>query len=428
MIERVELFQTKKDLLFLSFFFLLLLSFSLLFEYYKYKQLVRFDSALVDAKVLRQYNKTKISKSGKVKTYQVLKLKSSDGYTFYTVAKKELPNLTSKNLHLEIYTGEIDNITFYDYLKGFFAFSKILQIDTSSSFIDKLTSFIEKQHTQNNSSTIYEALYLAKPLPIELQSSFSNLGIMHLIAISGFHLGVISAILFFLLKYPYRYFHNNFFPYRSYKIDSFIIIATVLLLYTVFLDSPPSLLRALVMLFIGFFLYDRGVKVISMQTLLLTVLFILALFPRLFFALGFWLSIAGVGYIFLFLIYAKNIKTIWQFFLLPLFVYFMMLPYSLSIFGNFSLYHPLSIVYTTLFTLFYPLSIFLHIIGVGGSLDFLLQKLVESGSQGVIIPFEIKFLYLFIAISFASIYYRFFFYLLNLFAFSLFIYVINYAA
>ncbi len=428
MIERVELFQTKKDLLFLFFFFLLLLSFSLLFEYYKYKQLVRFDSALVDAKVLRQYNKTKISKSGKVKTYQVLKLKSSNGYTFYTVAKKELPNLTSKNLHLEIYTGEIDNITFYDYLKGFFAFSKILQIDTSSSFIDKLTSFIEKQHTQNNSSTIYEALYLAKPLPIELQSSFSNLGIMHLIAISGFHLGVISAILFFLLKYPYRYFHNNFFPYRSYKIDSFIIIATVLLLYTVFLDSPPSLLRALVMLFIGFFLYDRGVKVISMQTLLLTVLFILALFPRLFFALGFWLSVAGVGYIFLFLIYAKNIKTIWQFFLLPLFVYFMMLPYSLSIFGNFSLYHPLSIVYTTLFTLFYPLSIFLHIIGVGGSLDFLLQKLVESGSQGVIIPFEIKFLYLFIAISFASIYYRFFFYLLNLFAFSLFIYVINYAA
>jgi competence protein ComEC len=428
MIERVELFQTKKDLLFLSFFFLLLLSFSLLFEYYKYKQLIRFDSALVDAKVLRQYNKTKISKSGKVKTYQVLKLESSDGYTFYTVAKKELPNLTSKNLHLEIYTGEIDNITFYDYLKGFFAFSKILQIDTSSSFIDKLTSFIEKQHTQNNSSTIYEALYLAKPLPIELQSSFSNLGIMHLIAISGFHLGVISAILFFLLKYPYRYFHNNFFPYRSYKIDSFIIIATVLLLYTVFLDSPPSLLRALVMLFIGFFLYDRGVKVISMQTLVLTVLFILALFPRLFFALGFWLSVAGVGYIFLFLIYAKNIKTIWQFFLLPLFVYFMMLPYSLSIFGNFSLYHPLSIVYTTLFTLFYPLSIFLHIIGVGGSLDFLLQKLVESGSQGVIIPFEIKFLYLFIAISFASIYYRFFFYLLNLFAFSLFIYVINYAA
>ncbi|MEJ2414832.1 MAG: ComEC/Rec2 family competence protein [Sulfurimonas sp.] len=259
---------------------LLLLSFSLLFEYYKYKQLIRFDSALVDAKVLRQYNKTKISKSGKVKTYQVLKLKSSNGYTFYTVAKKELPNLTSKNLHLEIYTGEIDNITFYDYLKGFFAFSKILQIDTSSSFIDKLTSFIEKQHTQNNSSTIYEALYLAKPLPIELQSSFSNLGIMHLIAISGFHLGVISAILFFLLKYPYRYFHNNFFPYRSYKVDSFIIIATVLLLYTVFLDSPPSLLRALVMLFIGFFLYDRGVKVISMQTLLLTVLFILALFKN----------------------------------------------------------------------------------------------------------------------------------------------------
>lgn len=426
MIERVELFQSKKDLLFLSFFFLILLSFSLLFEYYKYQQLIKFDSALVDAKVLRQYTKTKTLNSGKIKTYQVLKLKSSNGYTFYTVSKKELQNLISKNIHLEIYTGDVDNITFYDYLKGFFAFSKILNIDNTVSFQDTLSSFIAKQHTSNNSIAIYEALYLAKPLPTKLQSNFSNLGIMHLVAISGFHLGVISAILFFLLKYPYRYFHNNFFPYRSYKVDSFIIIATVLLLYTVFLDSPPSLLRALVMLFIGFFLYDRGVKVLSMQTLLLTVLLILALFPRLFFAFGFWLSIAGVFYIFLFLIYAKNIRKIWQFFLLPLFVYFMMLPYSLSIFGNFSLYHPLSIVYTTLFTLFYPISILLHIFGVGGSLDFLLQRLIESGSQGMTVAFNIKLLYLFIALSFGSIYYRFFFYLLNLFALSVFIYAVNY--
>jgi competence protein ComEC len=424
MIERVELFTKKKDLLSLVLIFTTLLALSLFYEYYNYKQLIKFDSAIVDAQVLRQYNKTKITKSGKMKHYQVLKLKSSDGFTFYTTLKQDLPKVHS--LKLEIFTGKIGNVSFYDYLKVFYAYSKIIQIDHSVSFKEKLSGLIQKQHTTHESNAIYEALYLAKPLPIELQKKFSNLGVMHLVAISGFHLGVISAILFFLLKYPYRYFHNNFFPYRSYKVDSFIIISFVLLLYTVFLDAPPSLLRAFVMLVVGFFLYDRGIQIISMQTLLLSVLLLLALFPRLFFALGFWFSVAGVGYIFLFFIYAKEIKKLWQFLLLPVFVYMMMLPYSLTIFGNFSLYHPLSIIYTTLFTLFYPLSVALHIFGAGWGLDFILQRLLESGAYGVTVNLDIKLLYLFIAFSFTSIFNKFFFYSLNLFAFFIFIYAINY--
>ena len=424
MIERVELFQTKKDLLFLGVIFTTLLTLSLLYEYYNYKQVIKFDSAIIDAEVLRQYKKTKITNSGKIKNYQVLKLKSSDGFTFYTTTKTNLAEVHS--LKLEIFTGEIGNLSFYDYLKGFYAYSKILNIQEMPTLKDKLSKQIKQQHTNNEISAIYEALYLAKPLPVELQKKFSNLGIMHLIAISGFHLGVLSAVLFFLLKYPYRYFHNNFFPYRSYKVDSFIIISLTLLIYTVFLNAPPSLLRAFVMLVVGFFLYDRGIKIISMQTLFLSVLLILALFPRLFFAIGFWLSVAGVFYIFLFFIYAQNLKKVWQFVLMPLFVYLMMLPYSLNLFGNFSALHPTSIIYTTLFTLFYPLSMILHILGVGGSLDFLLQRLIESGSQGTIIMFNIKFLYLFIAFSLISIHNRFFFYILNLFAFSLFVYAINY--
>ncbi|WP_428738325.1 ComEC/Rec2 family competence protein [Sulfurimonas sp.] len=420
MIERVELFQRKKDLLFLAIIFTTLLTFSLLYEYSNYKQVIKFDSAIVDAQVLRQYNKTKITKTGKTKSYQVLKLKSSDGFIFYTTVKKDLPKVHS--LELEIFTGKLGNVSFYDYLKGFYAYSKILQIYNTPTLKEKLSQLIQKQHTTKKIAAIYEALYLAKPLPLELQKNFSNLGIMHLIAISGFHLGILSAVLFFLLKYPYRYFHNNFFPYRSYKVDSFIIISLALLLYTIFLDAPPSLLRAFVMLVIGFFLYDRGIKIISMQTLLLTVLLILALFPRLFFAIGFWLSVSGVGYIFLFFIYAQNMRKLWQFLLLPIFVYLMMLPYSLALFGNFSSLHPASIIFTTLFTLFYPLSIILHILGVGGVLDGVLLSLVSSGENGVMIYLNMWILYLFIAFSFASIFNRFLFYSLNLFAFFVFIY------
>lgn len=422
MVERVELFQTKKDLLLLFSLFTTLLSFSLLYEYYHYKQLTKFDSALIKAKVLKQYLKTKTTTTGKKKTYQVLQLKASDGFTFYTIAKKDFQDVNGNELELEIFT---DKLSFYQYMKSFFAFSKILHITTTKSTREDLNTLIEKQHQNKTYSEIYEALYLATPLPKELQTAFANLGLSHLIAISGFHLGIISTLLFFLLKYPYKFFQNRYFPYRNYSRDSFIIISFVLLFYTLFLNTPPSLLRAYVMLVIGFILYDRGIKIISMQTLLLTVLLILAIFPRLFFSIGFWLSVTGVGYIFLFLIYFKEYKKIWQFLLLPLFVYLMMLPYSLTIFGNFSSLHPLSIVYTTLFTVFYPLTLLLHLFGFGGVFDPLLEALMATGSEAVKILLDIKILEVFIIISLGSIFHRYLFYTLNFFAFFIFIYAIN---
>ncbi|WP_193113908.1 ComEC/Rec2 family competence protein [Sulfurimonas marina] len=424
MIERVELLQTKKEWFSLFLLFFILLTLNLSYEYYKYKQLIKFDSALVDATVLKQYNKTKLTKTRKTKHYQVLKLKASEGYTFYTIAKKDLPNIISKEIHLEIFTGEIGNITFMEYIKGFFAFSKILKINNSTTTKDKLSQFIKKQHKDKELTNIYEALYLAKPLPRKLQTTFSTLGLSHLIAISGFHLGVLSALLYFLLKYPYRVFHNNYFPYRSYKIDSFFIIATVLLFYTLFLESPPSLLRAFVMLLIGFFLYDRGIKIISMQTLLLTILLILALFPHLFFNIGLWLSVAGVFYIFLFFIYFQKLGKVYQFFLLPIFVYLLILPYSLTLFGNFSYLHPLSIIHTTLFTLFYPFSLVLHIVGLGSLFDPLLVMLLKSADFGTVVVLDQKILWLFIGVSLGSIYNRVLFYILNIFALSVFIYAV----
>jgi len=209
------------------------------------------------------------------------------------------------------------------------------------------------------------------------------LTISHLIAISGFHLGVLAAILFFLFKYPYKILQNRYFPYRSYKRDSFVFISLMLLGYLLFLDSPPSLLRAFVMLVVGFAFYDRGIKIVSMQTLLVTVLIILALFPKLIFSIGFWLSVSGVFYIFLFLIHFKELSKIKQFILLPLWVYCMMLPFSMAIFGNFSLYHPLSIIWTTLFTLFYPLSIALHVMGLGNLLDTPLESLLHVNTHAL---------------------------------------------
>ena len=398
MLEKVSLFKTKRD-----FFHFLLLAFTLFslsisLEFYNYKELTKFDSQLVNATVLKQYTKTKLTKTGKIKSYQVLKLKSNEGFTFYSTASKNLKDIKFHRVKMEVWAGEI---SFYEYMHGFYCFSKILKIYDDKNYKTELNSFIDSQHKDKDISLIYQALFTAKQLPYELQNIFSNLGISHLIAISGFHLGILATLLFFL------------------------IISSFLLLYLLFLDSPPSLLRAYSMFIIAFILYDREIKVVSMQTLLLCVIILLSLFPRLFFNIGFWLSIAGVFYIFLFLIYFKGVTKRWQFFLMPIWIYIFMLPYSLFIFGNFTLYHPLSILWTSLFTLFYPLSILLHLIGFGGAMDTLLSKAIEIPLQSITFNSEISLLYLYILISLLASFKKIFLYPLGIFTTMLLISLVN---
>jgi len=423
MIEKVSLFSSKREIFIFFFISLFILIYALLIEYNNYKNLTQFDSNLVNATILKQYPKTKTTTRGKVKKYQVLKLKGEKDFSFYTSAKENFPYSVGREVELELWAGKI---SFYEYMSYFYAFSKLIKINKTESKKQKLNQLISQQHRDKNISNTYQALYTAKPLNAEIQTKFSILGISHLVAISGFHLGVLSALLYFLFKFPYKFLQNRYFPYRSYQRDSFIIIAIVLLSYLLFLDSPPSLLRAFVMLIIGFILYDRGLKIISMLTLALTVILLVSFFPRLLLSIGFWLSVSGVFYIFLFLIHFKELSKIWQFILMPFWVYFLMLPYSIVIFGNFSIYHPLSIVWTSLFTLFYPLSIFLHLINQGDILDEILHSLLHFNTEKVKIILDWKYLTLYVTLSLTALYKKPFVYLLLCLAFSFFIYSVYY--
>lgn len=421
LLEKISLFDTKRDFFLFLFLCIFIASYSLLIEYNNYKNMTRFDSQLIEATVLKQYEKTKLTKKGRTKSYQVLKLKSDRGFSFYTIAKKSFPSTKGKKVKLEIF---FKDITFYEYMTGFFVFSKVLHIYNNPTLKENLNSTISNTHENKDIANIYKALYTASPLNPELQLSFSQLGISHLFAISGFHLGVLSTLLFFLFKTPYTFFQNRYFPYRSYKLDSFSVIATLLFFYLLFLDTPASLLRAYVMLLIGFILYDRHYKILSMWTLFLTVALLLSFAPRLLFSLGFWLSVWGVFYIFLFLIHFKNLNKVWQFILVPFWVYLMMLPLSLYVFGNFSLYHPLSIVWTSIFTIFYPLSIVLHLLGFADVLDNYLIWILNLNTDGVILKISFTLIVSFITLSFLSIWKKYFAYLLLLFALLIFIYAV----
>jgi competence protein ComEC len=411
-LEKVELFSNKKELLFFISISLFILTYSLLFEYRNYKQLTRFDSAIVDAKVLKQYEKTKNGR-----TYQVLKLRDEHEFIFYTTVKKGFEDVKGKKLKLEIF---LKNISFYQYLTQFYAFSKVIDIKPYNQLKDNLNSYIDSKHQSPDIASIYKALYTAEPLPYHLQKIFSSLGVSHLLAISGFHLGVLSAVLYFLLTPVYKFFQDRFFPYRNSKRDVFLVISTVLLGYLLFLDTPPSLLRAFTMLVVGFFLYDKHIKIISMQTLSVTLVLLLVFFPRLFFSIGFWLSICGVYYIFLFLIYFEHMSKLKQFILLPIWLYITMLIFSVTLFGSFSIYHPLSIIWTSLFTLFYPFSIVLHLIGFADLFDSLLDSFIALGIQDSKVVLGMKYLYIHIVLSLLSLWKRWFVWMLIGYSFYIF--------
>ena len=422
MINRVSLFAQRRDFYMIIAITIVIAIYSILIEFNNYKNLTRFNSALVTVTVQKHYEKIRYSKKGKKRKVQILKLKSSKGFTFYSSTKTSTRLHVEQTLQLEIW---VKRVTFYEYLSGFYAYSKIISKSSKPSYKEKLNTFIASQHEDSKIAQIYQALFSARPLEYDLQKKFSELGISHLIAISGFHLSVLSALLFFLLKYPYKFLQNRYFPYRNYHVDSFFIIATILLAYLLFLGYPPSLLRAFFMLIVGFILYDRGIEVVSMQTLGVSAILLLAFFPRLLFSIGFWLSIAGVFYIFLFLIYFKHLKKIWQFVFIPFWVYLLMLPYSLILFGNFSLYHPLSILWTSLFTLFYPLSIALHIFGIGDLLDSFLNGLLSLHNTATLIKISNYQLLIPIILSILTLLNRYGIYLLLSYSFYIFIYALS---
>ena len=370
-LERPELFSGRERWWFLLacvlFFFL-----QIGFEYSHYRALTRFDDAIIDAKVRHQYLKHQENRR-----YHVLKLVSDNGETFYTTGPDSLRHLTGYRLQLRIRTKRL---TFIEYLRGFFAYSDILKVYPRRSLRTGMAESIANRHPGTTEGQIYAALFTASPMERLLREKLAALGVSHLLAISGFHLGVLSFVLYMLLKPIALHLQSRCCPYWHRRRMLFVTVALMLFCYLAFLDYAPSLLRAFAMMVVGYGLYDRGLKVLSMQTLAVAVVLLLSLWPRLLFSLGLWLSVGGVYFILLFLHHFGHWHKGVQFVVLHLWVYVMMLPLSLWIFGIFSPLHPLSVLWSMLFILFYPLALLAHVIGVESLLQGILQELLRHAA------------------------------------------------
>jgi len=371
---------------------------NLFLEHQTYQKLSHEKFFHTNATVINQY--PKVSKKGK--PYYVLKLKSDDGYTFITTNYEDIKDLRDREVRIGLIT---DKITFLDFLKSFYAPSFDIELlDYEEKPREVLQEKIEAQHSEGFAKELFSALFLAKPISKSLRKKVSMLGVSHLIAISGYHLSFLFALLYFLLAKPYTLLQDRYFPYRNRRFDLTVVLIMILYAYVWMLDFTPSLIRSFVMLVFGFFLFHRHIRILSFEVLAVAVLFILALKPTLLFSIGFWFSVSGIFYIYLFLHYFKAWNKWFIFIGINIWVYLAMIPIVHYIFPNFSFWQLYSPLLSVLFGFFYPLEMFLHLIGFGGLLDGYLEKMFSVQGEIIALKTPLWFLVLYVGSSILAIF------------------------
>ncbi|MCQ2891352.1 ComEC/Rec2 family competence protein [Helicobacter pylori] len=391
-----ELLSTPKEYLWCGVVLSLLLAINLYLEYLNYQKLDFSKPTSLNAQILLQYSKTKDQK-----TYFVLKLQSK-GMIFYTTIKEPLKNLQYR--HAQFF-GKIKSCSFLESLKSCFFQTYSFSLTRKHNFKSHARHFIDGAHENALVGNLYRALFIGDSLNKDLRDRANALGINHLLAISGFHLGILSMSVYFLFSLFYTPLQKRYFPYRNAFYDIGVLVWVFLLGYLLLLDFLPSFFRAFLMGLLGFLACFFGVRILSFKLLVLACCIAIALLPKLLFSVGFLLSVCGVWYIFLFLkhtqIFFKDssfLKRFFQAIALSVLVFLNMLIIAHAFFPMFSPYQLFSIPLGLIFIVFFPLSLFLHAVGLGSLLDHFLSMPLTIPTISVSSPLWLLGAHLFLTI------------------------------
>ncbi|MCR6572373.1 ComEC/Rec2 family competence protein [Campylobacter insulaenigrae] len=393
---KFSVFKNYREFSILFLCFLIILLLNLFYEYKHYqnfkltKHLYLKDNIIISSHVKENTNG---------KRYQILKLKNSD-FTLYTLDYKILDLDKNKCINLRIITK---NVNFKDYLsKNFFAPSYDINQTTSIKQDNFITRYFLNQHQNSKIIEFYGALFFAKSISHQLRQDINFYGIAHLIAISGYHLGLLFSFCFFIFTPIYAFFQKRYFPYRSLKFDISLLVFTLLISYTFLINFPPSYIRALCMALLGFYFYCKNINILSFNFLFLSIVLCISIFPQLIFSVGFLFSILGVFYIYLYIHHFKNyFSNLTHIILLNFWTFLAMILPVLYFFPLLSLQQFLAIPLSILFIIFYPLVLLLHIIGYGNFLDNILIYFFDIKFYSI--NFKISF-YIYLAYLLMSIF------------------------
>lgn len=402
--EAITLIKNKSELTLAFVVILSIFLLSIFYEYSKYQELTNDEVFASSATILNRYEKS---------NYYIYKLKIDTYNTFYTRLNKEHYYEKFQKVNILFISKYID---FYDYLKGFFTKTLFIEKIESKSFNLRfyLSNKIDLAHDNNKIKELFNALFLALPLSKDLREFCANFGISHLIAISGFHLGLFSIIIYFIINLFYTYIHQKYFNHRNKKFDILIVSSFILLLYLILIDIVPSFLRSFIMFILAILFLRSNIKVLSFSTLFITFLLIIALFPSYIFSLSLWFSIVGVFYIFLFLHYFKNLPKIYMILIFNFWIFLAVNPIVHYVFYQTSHLQLFSPIITLIFTIFYPLELFLHLFGISYILDDFLKMFLDINYVTYSVQTPLLFLVIYLSFSAFAVVKKEFFYGVNI--------------
>ncbi len=407
-----------------SFFYTILALFILFciritYVYTDYKDFITKPFYFTHAKVISSKPKAKNDKQ-----YSVIKAKSSDGLSFFTVYFDDKMIVPNSDIRVQLFPDE--SIGFFDYLGTFFINSKIKSIISPDTSKGSLSKKVRAVHQDPRVASFYNGIFFATPLSQETRDVVTKLGVAHLVALSGFHLGILWSVIFALSLLLYRPLQARFFPYRNALLDVGAVAVLTLAFYLWYVGFPPSLTRAFTMVFLGWIFLLVGLEILSFEFLAFIIALLLVLLPSFLVSLSFWFSVAGVFYIFLVLKwFEKSSKIMIAILYIPFGIFLLMLPITHIFFGVTNIYQLSSPLLSLLFIPFYPLSILLHLIGFGALFDPLLVTLFDLPNRAVTKEvFVSPYLALgYIVLSILAIRYRYLFFALLVYALLLSLYI-----
>lgn len=206
---------------------------------------------------------------------------------FTTIAKADNPNRFSYKKYLNN-KQVFHQVTIYknEYKKLNFRNKTI--VGYAERFRKRINNSLIKDGFKNNELAVINALLLGQRQTVtsNLLDSYSRAGAIHILAVSGLHIGIILLIFNFLFK-PIAYFKNG-------KIIASVLIICCLWLYAIIAGLSPSVVRAVTMfsaVTIGMYL-NKPSNIYN--TLFISIFFLVLFNPNYLFEVGFQLSYLAV--------------------------------------------------------------------------------------------------------------------------------------
>ncbi|CAA0190540.1 Probable transmembrane hypothetical protein [Tenacibaculum maritimum] len=218
-------------------------------------------------------------------------LKAGQSFLLYPLLKKIPPPLNPYQFNYKKYLAKRNIqhqvISSYKELKPVKNYSFSL-ISFASSIRYKIQHSLKKASFSPNGYALINALLLGerKNLSNELLENYAKAGAIHILAISGLHIGIILLLLSQLLK-PLEYLSNG-------RILKSFLIVTILWAFAFITGLSPSVARAVTM-FSFIAIGNSFQKTLPIEySLVSSMLFLLLIQPTFLFEIGFQLSYLAV--------------------------------------------------------------------------------------------------------------------------------------